>query len=592
MIPNYLKDFKFFYQHLGGKVFLMFSMNLLVAILDGLGLSMFLPLLNLVAGKSDVSAEAVGKIEYLIWIIQSIGIPYTLSGVLIFMCIFFLLKGLFVFIQGSYETYVQQKFIRRIRLDNIESLDSLSFKSFLESDIGQIQNTITGEVDRVSRAFASYFHSAQHVLMVLVYVGFAFLIDFQFALLVCLGGGVTNILFRQIYRRTKSTSVNITNLTNYFQGLIIQYVSNFKYLRLTGTIKSYSNKLDKLTGEIERSNFRIGVLSSVLKGVREPMIIIVVASVIIIQTELLQNPAGPILISLVFFYRALTSLMSMQTAWNYFLMNSGSLVNMDSFTRFLNNNREYKSKIKEADFKTEIKIKDVTFSYSDKIILNNISISIAKNSSVAFIGPSGSGKTTLISVIAGLMKPEKGEVLIDDLIIEDGDIKSIGVRVGYISQDPAIFNDSIFNNVTMWSEKTPQNIETFNRVVTDVSLTDFVDSLEGRENSVIGLSGLNVSGGQKQRIAIARELYKDIDLLILDEATSALDSESENVVHSSISKLQGKLTILIIAHRLSTIKDVDQIFLLKDGELKANGRYKDLLETEAEFKKMVEFQSL
>jgi subfamily B ATP-binding cassette protein MsbA len=117
-------------------------------------------------------------------------------------------------------------------------------------------------------------------------------------------------------------------------------------------------------------------------------------------------------------------------------------------------------------------------------------------------------------------------------------------------------------------------------------------SLEKKEDSLLGNNGINLSGGQKQRLSIARELFKDIDILIMDEATSALDSETERVIQKNIDMLKGKYTIFIVAHRLSTIKNADRIFIIKDGNITKSGTYKQLLTDGTEFKRMVDLQEL
>jgi ABC-type multidrug transport system fused ATPase/permease subunit len=130
-----------------------------------------------------------------------------------------------------------------------------------------------------------------------------------------------------------------------------------------------------------------------------------------------------------------------------------------------------------------------------------------------------------------------------------------------------IFNDNIFNNVTFWAEANPENYKRFWKVIQMSSLTEFVENQPERELTLLGDNGILISGGQKQRISIAREMFKNVEILILDEATSALDSATELVIQENIEKLHGRYTMVVIAHRLSTIKNVDKIYLLEDGNV-------------------------
>ena len=180
----------------------------------------------------------------------------------------------------------------------------------------------------------------------------------------------------------------------------------------------------------------------------------------------------------------------------------------------------------------------------------------------------------------------------DEKSLYEANLSSYRNKIGYITQEPVIFNDTLFNNVSFWAEKTPESIDKFYKVMDMVSLRSFVEELENKEDSFLGNNGILVSGGQKQRISIARELYKDVELLIMDEATSALDSETERHIKDNIDMLHGKFTMVIIAHRLSTIKNVDKVYLLEKGEIVNSGNYIELTKSSEKFRKMVELQEL
>lgn len=483
--------------------------------------------------------------------------------------------------------------MRKIRLQNIDGLNQIRYKSFVLSDAGQIQNTLTAEVDRVVKAFDNYFIGMQNAILVLVYMSFAFLVDAQFAVLVSIGGVLSNFIYRKIYKNTSGASYKLTDDNNHFQSLIIQYVSNFKYLRATSFLNRYSGKLYEAVGKIEATNKKIGILATLLSSTREPLIIIVVTIVIFLQTSVLGSPLGPIFISLLFFYRALSALMLTQSIWNQFLAVSGSLIQMKEFGEKLKANKETTGKEKLKEFNNNIVLKNASFSYNnEKRILDDISLTIEKNEIVAFVGESGSGKTTLVNLFSGLLPLDNGSMKIDGINSADLDISTFQNRIGYITQDPVIFNDTIFNNVSFWSEPTAENKKKFENAIAKASITDFINTLPQKEETVLGHFGINLSGGQKQRISIARELFKDIDILILDEATSALDSETEKAIQDNIDSLKGFYTILIVAHRLSTIKNANRIVFMKEGSISNIGKFDELISEVPHFKRMVELQKL
>lgn len=169
-------------------------------------------------------------------------------------------------------------------------------------------------------------------------------------------------------------------------------------------------------------------------------------------------------------------------------------------------------------------------------------------------------------------------------------LSSFRQKVGYITQEPVIFDDTLFNNVTFWAEKNEGSLRKFKEVMEMVSMSAFLEQHD--EDVLLGNNGVLISGGQKQRISIARELYKDVELLVMDEATSALDSETENHIKNSIDLLKGKFTIVIIAHRLSTIKDVDNIFLLDRGKIISQGKFDELYEASERFRSMAQYQKI
>lgn len=589
---QYIKGLRFFFNYLGNKIFLALLLSFIVGFLDGLGLTMFLPLLQIVEGDGSVNAAELGRLQFVLEILQSSGIGLTLSGVLIFMVFFFTIKGVIAFAQYYYRIYLQEYFIREVRLATLNGVNSLSYKAFVETDGGRIQNTLTGEVERVSKAYQSYFLAIQSAIMVLIYVAFAFLVNIQFALLVTVGGILTNLVYRQIYIRTKGASRSLSTQTNDFQGLVIQHVANFKYLKATASLPIFTSKMKMVIDRIRDTNKRIGYLMSVLIASREPLVVGVVATVIFIQTSYFGSTLGPIIISLLFFYRALSFLMQMQTHVNHYVSVSGSLDNVEDFLSYLGEKREKSGSRHIDSFNRNLVLNSVSLSYNTSRGVHDINLQILKNETIALVGESGSGKTTLINIIAGLLPVDSGNYIIDGQLSTDIELSSFQKRIGYITQDTVIFNDTIFNNITFWAEKNEENLKRFNEALQKAAAIDFVQRLDKQEDHLLGSNGLNLSGGQKQRISIARELYKQVDILILDEATSALDSETERSIKENIDLLKGHYTVIIVAHRLSTIRHADRIVILKNGVIDKIDSFTQLMRTSDDFNRMVSLQEL
>ena len=285
--------------------------------------------------------------------------------------------------------------------------------------------------------------------------------------------------------------------------------------------------------------------------------------------------------------------MNVQLSWNGFLKYVGSIKNLEEFQNSLAKENEKLDGFNFENIDDSIDLKNISFYYSEKSkIINNLNYTIKKNTTTAIVGKSGSGKTTLVNIIAGLLEPVSGEVLIDGTGLNQYNRNSYRRKIGFISQETVVFNDTLFNNITFWDEKSQENKNRFLAVIQKVDLSGFLNNSELKEDTVLGDNGVMMSGGQRQRLSIARELYKQNEILILDEATSSLDSETEKLIQESIDYIKGSVTILIIAHRLSTIKSADTILVLKNGVIESSGCFAELMRNSKSFEKMVNLQEL
>lgn len=592
LIEKHLKYFLFYYRHLRYRAFVALMFSILVGVSDGFGLAMILPLLQMVSGDVDAQSSGMGNLEFIVGFMEKAGLSLNLETVLITMVTFFSVKGLMRFYEIYYLERLRYFFVMKMRSENIDALKDLSYKQFVLSDSGRIQNTLSGEIGRVVVAFNNYFHALQQVLLVVVYLGLAFLANSQLAIMVGIGGALTNLLYRMIYRRSKKHSIKITTANHNFQGLLIQMVAFFKYLKASSGIHAYASKLKEKAREIEVANRKLGILNAIMEATREPVIMLIVVGIIIVQVSVFNQSLGPIILSLLLLYRALSVLLMLQVQWNGFIAVSAAVDNMSSFMKELSHSRESYAPRVCPELKSKISAVGVSFAYDNENVLSDINLEIEKNETVAFVGESGSGKTTLVNLFSGLMPPGTGKVEIDGEDLRSYDIRTYQDNLGYITQEPVIFSDTLFNNVTFWSAKNPENMTRFWDALEKASLEEFVRNLPDGEDAPLGSNGILVSGGQKQRISIARELYKDVQILVMDEATSALDSNTERNIQKNVELLKGKYTFLIVAHRLSTVKHADKIVLMKNGRIECKGTFEELTAQSQAFRKMVELQEL
>ena len=231
-----------------------------------------------------------------------------------------------------------------------------------------------------------------------------------------------------------------------------------------------------------------------------------------------------------------------------------------------------------------IEFKNVSYSYNeDKNIINNLSFKINKNSSIALVGESGSGKSTIIKLIMGLIKYNSGNILIDNNELSKLNLNSFYDNVTYVSQEAPIFDGTLRENLVFDKKISDDKII---KVLKLVCLDKFYEKLENGLDTELGEKGIRMSGGERQRVALARLFFDDSKIIILDEATSAMDNITEKSVMENIVKQLDDKTLVVIAHRLETIKDVDKIYVLSDGIIQEQGRYKELLDMNGYFAKL------
>ena len=263
---------------------------------------------------------------------------------------------------------------------------------------------------------------------------------------------------------------------------------------------------------------------------------------------------------------------NMQQIYRCYASIAGSKENLDDTLKILNQdlvtNDQDRASQKEIKNFHKLSLQNISFRYTndDPLIFDNISLDIYKGEKVGIVGITGGGKSTLIDLILGLLKPESGQIFIDDNNIEN--VKSSWQKmISHVPQDVYYSDDSFAKNIAFGSDIKNINQDKLIEASKDARILDYIMKQENDFNHSLGESGVQLSGGQKQRLGIARALYKDSSLIIFDEATSALDENTEKDVVNSIQSIDSKKTVLIIAHRLSTIKHADRIVSVDNGKI-------------------------
>ncbi|HQL71451.1 MAG TPA: ABC transporter ATP-binding protein, partial [Bacteroidales bacterium] len=268
---------------------------------------------------------------------------------------------------------------------------------------------------------------------------------------------------------------------------------------------------------------------------------------------------------LVFFYSIINPAKAFSSAFYSIEKGMASVDRIDAILMADDKIKEKENALSKTEFNAGIEFRNVSFAYHKDIIIKNINLTIPKGKTVALVGKSGSGKTTFVKLIPRFWDVTSGDILIDGVNIKDIKLSHLRGLMGYVSQEPVLFNDTFANNIAFGVENATS--EQITKAATVAHAHDFIIESASAYQTKVGDLGQKLSGGQRQRVSIARAVLKNPPILILDEATSSLDTESEKLVQEALQSLMKNRTSIIIAHRLSTIKNADLIVVFRKGEV-------------------------
>ena len=374
-------------------------------------------------------------------------------------------------------------------------------------------------------------------------------------------------------------------------GLLIQMVQAFKYLRATAGLGVFQKKIGASAERSARAEFQSNTAGALSQSIAQPLMVVFLAGIVYYQAVVEGNPLGSLFVLLLYFVRIMNELWTLQGNWQSFMSYLGSIEIVYEAVAKYRDEVEANGKRAYAPLQSEIKLDKVSFKYvPERDVLREVDLAIARNTTVAFVGESGAGKSTLVDLVLGTLKPVAGQITFDGVAQRELDLETLRAQVGYVPQDAMLFDDTVANNISLWSGAPVADIEAAAR---RAKCSEFIAAMPDGLASKIGDRGVRLSGGQRQRLAIARELLKNPSILVLDEATSALDSESERAIQQSIDALKGQMTILIIAHRLSTIRNCEHVCVLHEGKIVEEGSYDELAARPgSRFQRLVQLQEL
>ncbi|MEX1211368.1 MAG: ABC transporter ATP-binding protein [Balneolaceae bacterium] len=594
-IRAYLKVYRRF---IGRRLYIVFALTGAAAITEGFGITLLLPLID----SSDAGGGAAGRggaaTRVLYELLEVIGIGTSLVGILLFIGVVFLGKGALKFAEGAYGSYLRATLLREVKATMFNTYREMSYAHYAANNTGHFVNVINGQIYNFVRTFETFNRFLSTIIVTCSYLAIAFLLAWRFALMAVAAGLLLILLFRVLNRYVQELSRKTSEELSTLNKFLVQTLQSFKYLVSTHQMDHLKGGVMKSIRKLEGYYFRQGVASAFTQAIREPVSVLFLLLVIILQVTVFEAPIAPIFVALLLFHRAMQYMIGIQEDWQRTMDRIGSLEMVVRELDVVGETREKDGTVSIGPLQKGIEFENVCFRYpeSREEALKEISLTIPANKTTAVVGESGSGKSTMIDLVTLLLKPRSGTIRIDGIASDRIQAASWRSQIGYVSQETVVFDETIANNICLWEGEYREDEELkerIHRAAEAASAQAFIEELSDGFETVVGDRGVRLSGGQRQRLFIARELFKNPNLLILDEATSALDSESELSIQKSIDALHGSVTVLTIAHRLSTIRDADNILVLDHGQLVEQGSYEALTQTEgSHFRRMVQLQTL
>ena len=578
-IFSYLKPYAFVYFI--GWVFLVLSTSA----------GLFFPyLMGKLLGASGSKTSSSGTIDFISM--------ENINSIALSLFILFAFQALFSFVRVVIFNNVTENALRDIRNDAFEKLVYMPMDFFNKSKVGELTSRVSSDIvqlqETLRTTIAEFF---RQIIIVFGGIAFLFFISWKLALIMLATVPVMAIVavfFGRFIRKLSKEAQNFTAESNSIIEEALTGITN---------VKSFTNELFTLSKykTSTQQTRDLNVRSGIWRGLFVSFIIFCLFGAIVFiiwQGLLMTQGPNPTLSSEGFYQFVLFTIMmgasigSLPDMYANLQKSIGATENlMDIITekseKDLNKGKE------KSLIEGKIEFKNVSFAYPQRLdvpVLQDVSFSILKNQTVAVVGPSGAGKSTISSLLLNFYHNTGGEILIDDIPINNYDLEYLRENMAIVPQEVILFSGSILENIRFGLTSATE--EEIIDAAKKANAWEFISTFPEGLLTEVGDRGIQLSGGQKQRIAIARALLKNPVILILDEATSALDSESERLVQEALEILMKGRTSLVIAHRLATIRNASQILVLHDGKIKESGSHKELIAKKGLYAESVAMQTM
>ncbi|MFL2520054.1 MAG: ABC transporter ATP-binding protein [Alphaproteobacteria bacterium] len=499
-----------------------------------------------------------------------------------------LIKGLSTYTHSYQMSKVAHAIIAKLQIQMFEKLMYLDLKFYSDSKSGNLISRLINDTHYLRQAIVkSVTGIIKDVLVIIFLLGNMFYQSWSLTLFAFFAFPLALWPIRKIGKSIRKITYTIQNEIASFSNVLAESIKGIRQVK-SYTKENYEKRrayetISFIQKYFTRSAFISNRLSPLMEFIGSLAIAlsIYVGGVFVLNESMTTGQFMSFLVSLLLAYQPVKALGNLNISVQEGLAGAERIFNLLDTSK---NRMEKITSENKIKLNGNIILKNVSFAYSEKNVLDNISIEIPKGKKVALVGLSGSGKSTIANLIVRFFDNYNGQILIENKDIKKIELVDLRNNVSMVTQETILFNDSIANNIKYG--KLDASEEEIKNVAKTSGISEFSENLENQLDTVIGESGVKLSGGQRQRIAIARAILKNGPILIMDEATSSLDNITEKEVLKTIKNLMKDKTTLIIAHRLSTIEDSDIIYVLDKGKIESFGTHQELLNKSEIYKKL------
>ncbi len=536
---------------------------LVSGVVEGLGLSALLPLLALASGEDILGGKSAAIKRAVTQVLHHVGLTPSIGTLLVIILVSLALKSFLLMFANSRVGYMVARVTTDLRLALLRALLTTRWEYFVRQRVGKLVSVFGGEASRASAAFLSGVRMGALCVQTIVCAVVALLVSWKATLPVLLGGTLILLALRRLVRRARGAGRKQTKATNTLISQLTDSLLSIKPLKSMAREYLADAVLVRETNLVNRAVEKQIFAKEALRGFQEPGLTALLLLGLYVALVRWHMPISDVLILVLLLARVVGQLGKLQLQYQDMTASEAAYWSFKNTLEEAKAERETTLGNKAPSLIRAIRLERVSFAYGDHQVLRDASFNFPAGSFTAIVGPSGAGKTTVVDLVIGLLRPQEGEVDIDDLPLAEIDVRSWRRMIGYVPQETLLLHDSIFINVTLGDRGLSE--EDVKQALWSAGAWGFVEEMPEGMHTTVGERGSRLSGGQRQRIAIARALVHRPKLLILDEATTALDPATEAAICATLRELRGQLTILAISHQPAILEVADRAYRLQDG---------------------------